>query len=286
MINPIAAVDISEHRLTKSNIQTLKVLGYEMLIQCLWTGGFERNARINLVAEPNMELAATEGLAIAGYSNASPWFESERSLTHTMLNAGQMWNHIQICATDIELHEPPHSPITEGKVLSHMGLTEQLSKKTTVYSARWFWQLIGNPQWSWIKRFGLWNAFYDYDQDIDFPSNPYGPWEDTDIVGEQFSNRGSETLGFESDLNVLSRDWWLPTPIPQKEEVNTMSLLIREEGRNEVYEVSGGKLFHVPDLDTLNAMTALGVGIALVKSDNPLLKLPVEYHGIPAQLRV
>lgn len=241
-----------------------------VFMQNLWTGGYANNAALQAVAEANLRDAEDSGLAVAGYANASPWFPPSQCLLETVHNAGAVWPRLVVVAEDVEIKDEQGNVLTEAQVRDFGDLLVQAGKKAPVYTARWYWRdLLGDPQWSWVKARGLHNAWYDSDQDIDFPANPYGPWAPEDLVGEQHQGTTEWTVAgatFAVDLNVF----WLEFFQPKEEE--DMKLL-QGVPSGEVYVVGESGRRYIDDPPEQAAYAAVGWEVTQVP-DAQLAAIP------------
>lgn len=65
-----------------------------------------------------------------------------------------------------------------------------------------------------------------------------------------------------------------------------MPKLISPNGRDEVYQVNGGSLEHIPDRATFDRLGYMPADVEPVEEDDELLALPVTYKGgVPKELR-
>lgn len=251
--------------------------GYQIMSQDLWTGGYSNNRRLFEVAEPNLRNAREAGFICFGYVNAGPWYPADTALLLARQNAGREWSQLSRVAVDVEIEG-----VTEDHVWDLCEALKADGKQVCLYSARWFWvDKLGNPQWEWLKEYPLWNAFYDSDQDIDFPSARYGPW--ANVIGEQYQGT-TDIDGVEVDLNSFDIDWFAPL------SSHEIAITTQEEERMRVYKIKGNlytfdgqELRHIP---TPEALAALGkVETVTLTAGDALLDLPVRYLKVPGDLR-
>src|SRR3990167_718757 len=179
--------------------------GYRVAGQDLWTGGYLGNKELRAVAGDNLRNYREVGFKTIGYINANPWFPAGLCITEAETNAGddgEGWRLLDALALDVEI---------EGVAEAHIrGLWEALAgenKPLCLYTRKGFWQALGNPRWEWLRGSKLWNAWYDSDQDIDFPANPYGLWTATDLMGEQYQGT-TDIEGVLVDLNIFDLDFF------------------------------------------------------------------------------
>ena len=97
---------------------------------------------------------------------------------------GGYWPRLSFVAVDCET-----DGITKEQIAAAVAAVQAENLRPVIYTARWWWRdHFGNP--TDFKHLPLWNAYYDSDPDVDFPSNPYGGW--TGVMGEQYA--GTVTL--------------------------------------------------------------------------------------------
>jgi len=200
--------------------QRRRAEGFEIMFQCLWTGGYAGNDGIRAVAADNLRNARAAGFIVGGYANASPptWWPLATQVMEIRRNAGSEWAALDRVAIDLEI-----AGLTMARAFELADALAAEGKRTDIgYTARWFWSgHMGNSQDPRWLRFKLWNANYDWNPDIDFGAAPYGPWKMTDLVGEQY--QGTTQLdGYAVDLNTFIDSAFappVPTPVPTPEEV-------------------------------------------------------------------
>jgi len=204
--------------------------GYRVWAQCVWTGGYAGNDGIKRVASGNLLNAEAGGLKIIAYANASPptWWPLDRQMQEIKTNCGAAWEHLQLLVVDVEIPGITYARVAELADALQAAGKNQNEAIEVLYTARWFWTgHMGNSKAIAWRRFRLWSAHYDWNPDIDFGDNLYGPWTIVELVGEQY--RGTTRLdGVDVDLNVFDVARLFPAgpdgpPAPQPEEVTTMS---------------------------------------------------------------
>lgn len=231
----IKGLDVSFSRISKAWAEDRVTEGWHILVQCLWTGGYQNNAGVRAVAEKNLRDAREAGMICAGYSNANPWFDAARSLAETKANAGTEWPNIKVVFVDVEI---PQTTIQQVRELCEALRAE--GKIVAIYSARWFWAgVFGNPQDKWLLDYPIWNAYYDGDPDVDFAKAPWGPWGEVAVVGEQY---GGESLdGVTVDWNnfvleffkgTAEEDWFMALS-PEAQEVAEWFFTRKKYGPNK-----------------------------------------------------
>jgi len=214
--------DASFSRVTRPDFRNLRDnYGVRVFSQCLWPGGYEDLPGIRAVAEANLSDALAEGIVVSGYACTSPfygpvrWWPPSTSLAEAKLTAGSMWPQLTVVANDVEIRGVVEQDIAET---SSLLLAE--GKRVPIYTAKWFWDgVLGNPTWPWLLAFPLWNAYYDGDPDIDFLHAPYGPWDQSHVIGEQYQGT-TPIAGDDFDLDFFDLDYFtlIPTPIPPQED--------------------------------------------------------------------
>lgn len=201
--------DVSFSQLTPEWCRRRKAEGYEVGVQCLWTGGYAENPGIKAVAASNLRNIADAGILPVGYANASPpsWWDIGKQMAGIKENAGAMWPQLETVMIDVEISGTTWARVAE---LADALRAEGKNALEVLYTARWFWAgHMGNdkdPRW---LRFKLWNAYYDNDPDTDFGASPYGPWTLAHLVGEQY--QGTTNLdGVNVDLNEFRPEYFRP----------------------------------------------------------------------------
>lgn len=140
------------------------------MAQCLDTGGRDVNPQLIPTAEENLMDALAVGFAISGYLNATPWASASKVLQHAETTAGSAWAHIPVLWVDVEI-----DGVTETIIYETCQTARDTGKAVGIYSARWFWLKLGNPQWPWLLEYDLWAADYDGYPDP-ATANLFGPW--------------------------------------------------------------------------------------------------------------
>jgi hypothetical protein len=201
MTRPIKALDVSFSPISPGWAAARKAEGWEVFIQCVWTGGYANNAHVSRVAARNLKVAREAGMITAGYLNTNPWFPAETSLREARTNAGAEWSHLEVVFNDVEI-----AGVTEQQIKDHCLAIEGAGKRTAIYSARWFWSSIGDPKWPWLRAYDIWAADYDGDPFLGTTAL-FGPWSVTDVIGKQY--RGSTDIGgVQVDLNVFAEGFF------------------------------------------------------------------------------
>lgn len=203
-------IDVSFSKITPQWAANRKAEGYEVFVQCAWTGGLAGNPGIKAVCENNLRCAREAGLISCAYVNASPpdWWSLPIQMNKIEANCGDEWERLLWVFMDVEIAGTTYERAAE--LAQHVGI-ESGHICNTLYSAKWFWNTLpskNDPRWK--ARFpNLWNAFYDSNPDIDFPTSPYGLWQIADLMGEQYQNT-TVLEGVAVDLNTF-RDSYFST---------------------------------------------------------------------------
>jgi len=167
--------------------------GVEGVVVGLWHG---RDP--NLFAHGNLERARAAGLLTAGYITPNATRTGAWHIGKGREQAGPQWRNLLFVAVDCEING-----ITHDTIVSAINEVDRRGKCPIIYTARWWWRgRFGDP--TEFSRIGieLWNAFYDYDEDIDFASAPYGGWTIDQIAGEQYTDT-TDLEGVPVDMNTF-----------------------------------------------------------------------------------
>src|SRR3989304_4811224 len=164
-------LDISFARPPLDWWQRRRAEGFEVIFQCLWTGGYAGNEGIRAVAATNLRNARLAGLIVAGYANASPptWWPLATQVAEIRANAGSEWAALDRIAIDLEI-----SGLTMERAFELADALAAEGKRTDIgYTARWFWVgHFGHSVDPRALRSMLWPAKYDCLPDIDFGAAP------------------------------------------------------------------------------------------------------------------
>ncbi len=266
--------------------------GFEVMVQNLWTGGFASNEGLLAVAATNLRNARLAGFRTAGYANASPpdWWSIHIQMGNIKANAGLEWKHINDLVIDAEI-----PGITQARVMELADGLEAVGKVCDVlYTARWFWVgHMGNTKEIAWRRFRLWSAHYDWNPDIDFGDNPYGPWSLAEVIGEQYQG-STNVAGGTIDLNTFKDSWMAPPEeddmgmtdaeklamVKLRERVEALEVgrprFVKKAGSPTQYLLSGGLLISVRSLELKRRLVALGYGSGLetLPDNDPVWKSP------------
>jgi hypothetical protein len=209
----VFGVDASFEELTLEEAQRLKGAGVKLFVQCLWTGNTAPPHRIT-----NLRNASLAGIAIAGYISLNGF---QGGVYH--FDAGtsdvpeDLWGELKFIACDVELPNILHSDIVKM-----LDMVRAYGKKPVVYTNwnSWHNHVIPfnppAPRWD-DGPAELWNAYWDNNPDLDFPSLPFGDWTVDEVVMEQWSG-GTLVEGQFVDQNTVNADklgLLEPSPIPE-----------------------------------------------------------------------
>ena len=207
------AVDASYSVATAGRIGYLKDQGVELFIQCLWTGAEQPSPRVT-----NLRMARDMGLPIAGYISLNA-----RSLGAWHMNNGRtgvpddLWRALAFVAVDVELPD-----IKAEQVLSAVDWVHDHGKRAIIYTSWNAWVNLTVPSnSSLLKHVPLWNAYWDGDPDVDFPSLRYGGWRDEDVWIEQWS--GGVDMEMFVDRNTFVKEKLLMPQPPDEESYLTVA---------------------------------------------------------------
>ena len=199
MANYALGLDLSFSKANAGWWVQRKAEGFQAMAQCLDTGGVNINGQLVPTAEENLMNALAAGLRISGYLNATPWKSGTKAVQHAQTVAGDAWNHMSVLFVDIEI-----DGVDQTRIHETCEAAKATGKAVAVYSARWFWQKIGNPKWPWLLEYGLWVADYDNDPNV-ATSALFGPW--AQATHKQYTNT-TDVQGVQIDYNTFDLDLW------------------------------------------------------------------------------
>lgn len=150
------------------------------------------------------------------------------------------WDKLSFIALDVELQTTPDIVYGAIETAKAMGV------RPIIYSARWAWErFMANTRE--FAQYPLWNAFYDSDPDVDFLRNPFGGWQLSELVGEQYTNT-TNIDGFGFDFNFFTDDKVLQmSPAPDIPPLVQLAKAWKDDMAN--LAVNAADLIHTP-LDT------------------------------------
>ena len=114
---------------------------------------------------------------------------------------GSEWGSLSCVSVDVEIDN-----IEEHHIQQALDRVEYYDSRPLVYSAYWFWSQYLSHVTS-FARYPLWNAYYDDHPDIDFAKLPYGGWDISMVVGEQYTNT-TPYMGMQVDFNFFYDNFW------------------------------------------------------------------------------
>lgn len=146
--------------------------GFRVCSVALWTGGYENNSGLSAVAEDNLRFARQAGFLTSGYLNAAPpdWWEDETAIEEAKKNAGAEWGKVPVMIVDWEI-----AGTTVDRVLSLAAALEAQEKKVAVYTAKYVWDRLGQPDIAKLGRWPVWLAQFDGNPDL-LTARGFGPW--------------------------------------------------------------------------------------------------------------
>jgi hypothetical protein len=189
-------IDASFDILTPKKAQALRQGGYDVFVQCLWTGAEQPTTAVG-----NLRTAFDAGFPyVLGYislagGHLGAW-HVEQGLGHLPPDVA---DRLHTVAIDIELPGIRNSAIREA--VDAIEARYGLKIIYTSYNAWVSYQ--GNPQ-TFVDCL-LWNAFWDGESDVDFPLHPFGGWRPDQVVAEQYTG-GGDVFGLFADRNVWVKE--------------------------------------------------------------------------------
>lgn len=209
----VYGVDSSFDELTPAEAHRLKVNGIEVYAQCLWTGREQPGPRVT-----SLRNALTAGIPkLIGYISVSN--NGQGGAWH--INQGRagvpddIWNALVKVPVDVEL-----AGLTlQTHVVPALDRVVWLGKPRDIYTNWDTWvNVLGNPLRP--AGVGLWNAFWDDEEDVDYPSLRFGGWQDAEVWGEQWSG-GMHIQGQFADRNQFRAEALGIVPVPPPTPVPT-----------------------------------------------------------------
>ena len=163
--------------------------------------------RPNTYAHDNLERAKRQGFTLATYAVVYAGVPSAQTIATAKQMCGSFWSELAFVGVDCETPD-----ITEAQIHGMVTAIEAEGLRPVIYTARWWWRdHFGDSQA--FKHLPLWNAYYDSDPDIDFPSTAYGGWTLEKVIGEQYA--GSVNLaGVTVDRNSFLKEFVMPQTAP------------------------------------------------------------------------
>jgi len=228
----------------------------------------------NPYAEDNLRDARAAGKITATYIAISPSRDARSQVDLGKQYVGSEWDNLNFVAVDIEI---------DGNTVQHaidaMQRVRELGQRPIIYTAGWFWRgHMGNPCIPGGAL--LWNAYYDYDPDVDYDG--YGCFT---LVGEQYIGT-TDLNGISVDENVFDETFILagvkvsepaPTPAelpPVGGAASWRPPLVRLDGTVDVYGVFGGWRISLCNEDVFGLSGFRWEEVQVVQQDSPLWKLP------------
>lgn len=300
-MNQVKCLDLSFSPIPNVGwVERRKAEGIEAIFQCVWTGGYANNDRLQLVARPNLEKILMGGCIPAVYSNAAPWRLPTLWYNESLRNMGGMEAYVEHAMVDVEISDPNAEYMypPPAYVQEFIRLWESTGRKVCTYSADWFvraWK-------TWLGKaadvdFGRPYVPAKYDNIADYtvnpPVHPLGP-----VAGKQYKNthtiEGVQVdalvidgsffgIGGDEDDMFTDDDRKLLEAIRRRVEGH----YVKVEGTTAIYKYDGEKLVH-------QSFAGLTVGeenpgfedIAAYPEDHLIWRTPVYYPaGVPDKMR-
>jgi hypothetical protein len=241
----VYGVDSSFDPLTPGEAGRLFDAGVRAFIQALWTGAQAPSVRV-----ANLTNARDAGLITAGYAAVSPGRSGAAHMDEARRGIpDDLWNSLAKVAVDVELPGLNY----ETHVMAAWNRVAELGKAMDCYTSYHFWvEVLRFPDR--LPGVGLWNAFWDGNPDIDFPSLPFGGWQPHEVWGEQWSG---DTLveGQFVDRNTFV----LEALQPEEAEVGDMRIM-GHPADARAFLLVGPKAYHIPDPATWEDLRLLIYG--------------------------
>jgi hypothetical protein len=248
----VLGVDASFHELTRQQAEDLALAGVAVWVQCLWTGAVTPKP-----AQSNLDIAAATGLITAGYGSLCQGaqdglYHAERTVTAVRSST---WDSLRFVATDVELDGIANTAIREMVDALYV-----FGKRRVIYTSFGCWVYKQrNPQD--FTDCLLWNANWDAEPDVDFPTLRFGGWKLEQVLGEQWSGGYTFPCGAYTDRNTFRVDLLKEEPMPnfvvyteaQRTEILKVSLRMRETdggvapGKWQVVWLNFFKGYNVPE---------------------------------------
>lgn len=213
----IQGVDSSYDSLTLVEAQCLQQKGVRIFVQALTalpkTGLHQPRARIE-----NLRNAFRGGLQTAGYLLIGPGMTGKQAVAEARRGIPiSVWERLKFVAVDVEV-----AGIPDTEILAALQEIERLGRTAVVYTSWNSWNTMVIPRNSVLiarEGYGLWNASWDNNPDIDFSNVRFGGWEPEAVIGEQWSG-GTTICGQSVDQNTF-QEYVLGMGKEEEEEVAT-----------------------------------------------------------------
>lgn len=202
------ALDGSYANLSPERAAGLNAEGYKLWVQCAWTAAEAPSTRVT-----NLRNAYNAGMAIAIYISLS---SAQSGAYHFAKGIegipADLWDALKFIAIDVELPGIRYRDIKEA-----LEQCRAWGKKPVVYTNYNSWRNHVEPSNPPAPRWDdgvaeLWNAFWDVNPDVDFPSLPFGDWTPDEVLMEQWSGGTSISDVFVDQNTVNAEKLGLLTP--------------------------------------------------------------------------
>ncbi|MDD1678718.1 MAG: hypothetical protein LUO93_05990 [Methanomicrobiales archaeon] len=253
-------VDVSVYsgEIPVGKFDQIRDAGYDVVVVGLWHG-----ASVNPYANRQAHAAFEAGLHVAAYVFLATWSGKN--------GANQVYSGLEPLDPDvrdslnfvaIDCEADSDAEMINGAI----GMVNVFKLRPVIYTAKWWWEGKGLD----FSQFPLWDAYYDEDSDVDFPSHLYGGW--TKVIGEQWQGT-TDLFGINVDLNWFDDEFI----IGRREEVTR--LFVQLPNKPEVYERTAAGLVHVTDPGTFTDLGGQWDKVLKLDAGNKIWKLPVYYPG-------
>jgi hypothetical protein len=189
----VYGVDSSFDLLSPQEARRLVDAGVRVFAQCLWTGEQAPSVRVE-----SLRNAQAVGLILIGYIAVSPGRIGRQHVDIARDGIpDDLWAALVKTPIDVELEGLNY----QTHVIQAHDRAAELGKAWDTYTSYYFWENVLHFP---ARRpgTGLWNALWDLNPDIDFPSLRYGSWQDHEVWGEQWSG-GADVGGQWADQNTF-----------------------------------------------------------------------------------
>lgn len=258
----VRAVDSSYDHLTLEKAQCLKEQGWDLFIQALTalpaTGLHQPAHRVE-----NLQNAHRAGLATAGYFLLAPGLTGAECFRVARNGVSTMdWDRLKFVAPDMEVNG-----LTPQQVLdaANAALIYVPSKVNVLIYTSWnAWvNKLNNSDLLSSNGFGLWNASWDNEPDIDYARYPFGGWNLDQVCGEQWSG-GTVICNQSVDQNLFYADKidMLPVSVEEDNMIDSrFDQLIRTfDGTPKMFRIRSGNEWRTDSLKVIDYIRFQALG--------------------------
>jgi hypothetical protein len=271
-------VDGSFDPLTAREATCLKEKNVGGYVQCAWTGSQSPQE-----ADVNLRIAKEQGLEVAAYASLTRYGTGQWHMEKAVRALStEMKSKLRFLAVDVELQGIRASAIRDAVRY----VQDQSHLPAVIYTSYNAWR--NYVVWDIPDTFGwtyLWNANWDGNPDIDFPSLSFGRWEYDKVAIEQWSG-GTMQCGQYVDRNTVVRELVIPAP-EEKEEDEMFLVNVARPGGLYTYAVDAAGKRHLTPAEAPLYARKYGAPIAASVAEvdavpNLVAYLPnVHSHEIP-----